>query len=432
MDTAKSKPYPPGEALLAAYRARGPVIPAGIGGHGYTFLLGAEANKFVFANSEAFSWAETFEILVPTDGRTALIVSDGPQHRKRRGAVAPALHHRKVGDYVQTMVANIDAVIDTWRQGQRLDVCPPLRSVIRRNIAESLYGSRMAAHADTLGEYLQPLLDLTHEPPQMLRLRQRLHAPSWRRARAAQARVDDLVYAEMADARRNPRPDDHLLTALIDFRDDDGQSLSDTEIRDLVVSLIADGYETASGAMAWAVHALLTVPGAWEAATDEVARVLGRRAPSAADVNALTYLNGVVHETLRLYTPGVISARKVKRDLDFDGHRIQAGRMLIFSPYVTHRIPQIWPRPREFRPERWDPTSPDYRRPGPHEFIPFSGGQHRCIGSVLATTEMTVILARLIARTTLTLPPQRIRARNFAALRPLPGMTVDVAAISAR
>lgn len=115
------------------------------------------------------------------------------------------------------------------------------------------------------------------------------------------------------------------------------------------------------------------------------------------------------------------------RDLVFDGHRIRSGRLLIFSAYVTHRLPEIWPAPREFRPQRWDPDSPDYRRPAPHEFIPFSGGLHRCIGAVMATTEMMVMLARLVARTTLRLPAQRIRAANFAALSPKPGLIVEFA-----
>jgi len=94
------------------------------------------------------------------------------------------------------------------------------------------------------------------------------------------------------------------------------------------------------------------------------------------------------------------------RDLWFDGHRIRAGRLLIFSPYVTHRVPALWPQPTEFRPLRWDPNNPHYRKPAPHEFIPFSGGLHRCIGAVMATTEMAVMLAR----TRLRLPAQRIRA----------------------
>ena len=125
--------YPPGEALLMAYRRRGPVINAGVGGHGYTYLLGPAANRFVFANSDAFSWWEAFQVFVPVDGPTALILSDGADHRRRRSVVTPALHHRQVGQYVVTMAANTDAVIDTWRVGQRLDIYAQFRAAVRRS-----------------------------------------------------------------------------------------------------------------------------------------------------------------------------------------------------------------------------------------------------------------------------------------------------------
>jgi cytochrome P450 len=418
--------YPPGEALLALYRRRGPVINTGIGGRGYTYLLGPEANKFVFANADAFSWREAFQILVPVDGPTALVVSDGADHRRRRSVVAPALHHRKVGDYVPIIAGNADAVIDHWQPGQRVDIYDSLRSAVRRSIAESLFGTRIAEHADFLGEQLHALLALTHRPPQVMRIQQWIGSPGWRRAMAARARIDDFVDSQVADARVHPRPDDHLLTALIDSCPLDGQPLTPNEIRDAIVSLITAGYETTSGALAWAVYALLNVPGAWDSAAAEVDRVLGTGPPTAQNIAALTYLNGIVQETLRLYSPGVISARKVKRDLQFDGHRIRAGRLLVFSAYVTHRVGDVWTEPEEFRPERWDPDSPQYRRPAPHEFIPFSGGLHRCVGSAMATTEMAAMLARLVARTKLRLPAQRISARHFAALRPWPGLTVEV------
>jgi cytochrome P450 len=430
MNTYRPVPYLPGEALLALYRRRGAVINSGVGRHGYTYLLGPEANKFVFANADAFSWAQTFESLAIVDGPTALIVSDGDDHRRRRSVVAPGLRHRQIQDYVQTMVSNIDAVIDGWRPGQRLDIYRQCRSAVRRSTAESLFGPRLAMHSDFLGEQLQPLLDLTHQLPQMVALHQRLNSPGWRRAMAARKRLNDFIEAQVADARAAPRPDDHMMTMLINGRGEEGYALSNNEIRDSIISLITAGYETTSGALAWAIYTLLTLPGAWDNAADEVRRVLGDRSPhtwSGADLDALGYLNGVVHETLRLYSPGVISARRVMRDLWFDGHRIRAGRLLIFSAYVTHRLPELWPDPTDFRPARWDPGSPDYRKPAPHEFIPFSGGLHRCIGAVMATTEMTVMLARLVARTKLRLPAQRIRAANLAALSPKPGLLVEIA-----
>ncbi|BCI88645.1 hypothetical protein NIIDMKKI_38510 [Mycobacterium kansasii] len=272
------------------------MVDAGVGRHGFVYLLGAEANKFVFANADAFSWRETFESLVPVDGPTALIVSDGEDHRRRRSVVAPGLRHRQVQDYVQTMVCTIDAVIDTWRPGQRLDLYQEFRSAVRRSTAESLFGPRLAAHSDFLRAQLQPLLDLTHRPPQLMRLQRRLNSAAWRRAMAARRRIDDLVDAVIADARARPGPDDHMLTTLID-------TLSDNEIRDAIVSLITAGYETTSGALAWAAHALLTLPGAWETVAREVDRELGGNPPAADDIGSLTYLNGLVQETLRLYSP---------------------------------------------------------------------------------------------------------------------------------
>jgi cytochrome P450 len=427
VNTYRTVPYRPGEALLAMYRRRGAVVNAGIGRHGYTYLLGAEANKFVFASADAFSWRETFENLAIVDGPTSLIVSDGEDHRRRRSVVAPGLRHREIQHYVQTMVSNIDSVIDSWRPGQWLDIYQQFRSAVRRSTAESLFGQRLAVHSDFIGEQLQPLLDMTHLLPQLMQLQRRLNSPAWRRAMAARTRINDLIDAQIADARSEPRPDDHMLTMLINGRGEEGYALDDNEIRDQIISMLAAGYETTSGALAWAAYTLLTLPGAWDTAADEVNRVLGDRPPAAKDLDALTYLNGVVQETLRLYSPGVISARRVMRDLWFDGHRIRAGRLLIFSAYVTHRLPELWPKPTEFRPQRWVPGSPEYRKPAPHEFIPFSGGLHRCIGAVMATTEMTVMLARLVARTRLRLPAQRVRAANLAALSPHPGLTVEIA-----
>jgi cytochrome P450 len=416
----------PGEALLALYRWRGSVINQGFGRHGYIHLLGPEANKFVFANSDAFSMREAMQVLIPVDGPTSLIVSDGADHRRRRSIVQPALHHRQVQHYVQTMAANADAVIDAWQLGQRMDIYQQFRSAIRRSAIESLFGTRMAGHADFVGEELQPLMDLTHRTIPRLQWMRRLRSPAWRRAMAARARIDEWVYTEIARARAHGTSGEHVLTMLVNGCSEEGDALSDVEVRDQVVSLIAAGYETASAAMAWAIYALLSAPGAWNTAADEVRKILDGQIPDATDLKKLTYLNGVVHETLRLYPPGVISGRKVTRDLSFDGHHIPAGRMLIFSPYVTHRLPELWPEPLQFRPERWDPVSPLYRKPAPYEFLPFGGGTHRCIGSVFATTELTVMLARLLARVSLRLPDQRIRASGYAALRPRHGLTVEL------
>ena len=193
---------------------------------------GAEANKFVFANADAFSWRETFEKLTLVDGPTALVVSDGDDHRRRRSVVAPGLGHRSIRDYVQTMVSNMDTVIDGWKPGQRLDISHQCRTAVRRSHAESLFGQRFAMHSDFIDDQLQPLLRLTHQLPLLLALQLGIHPPGWRRAMAARTRLNDFVDAQIAGARAHPRPDDRMLATLINGRDEAGSALHDNEIRD--------------------------------------------------------------------------------------------------------------------------------------------------------------------------------------------------------
>jgi cytochrome P450 len=179
--------------------------------------------------------------------------------------------------------------------------------------------------------------------------------------------------------------------------------------------------------LAWAIYGMLTSPGVWDRAADEVREVLGDRWPEVGDLKRLTYINGVVHETLRLYSPSGVSLRHVAQDFEFAGRRVKQGSTLVFAPYIVHRSPETWPAPLAFRPQRWDPAEPGYRIPRTNEYLPFVPGPHRCLGAELAKTELTVMLARLLSRSTLRLPDQRpIRMASLPVMHPAHGLQVDV------
>ncbi|PWV72591.1 hypothetical protein SAMN05421630_11247 [Prauserella marina] len=425
--------YAPGELLRWLHRRRGPLAKIGMGTAGYTYLLGPEANRFVFANSDRFRWRDAFDWLVPVDGETSMLLSDGHEHRRRRRLVQPAMNHRQIAGYVDTMTGNADLAIDSWRAGERIDVYRELRAAIRRSTLQALFGPRLAADATFFGDQLQILLDLCDGLPQTVALRRRLSTPEWRKAMAARDRVDERIYAEIEHVRAAiPGKEQTVLASLVHGTDEEGLRLSDVEIRDQTVTLIVAGYETTSAVLGWAVYAMLSTPGVWAKAKAEVLEVLGDRTPTAADLKNLRYLTNVVHETLRLYPAVVVVGRRANEDIEFDGSLIREGSMVIISPYVTHRMPQLWREPTRFRPERWDPRDPGYRKPTPHEFLPFGSGPHRCIGSSMASTELIVMLARLLARTTLSLPAQRIRPASMISLRPARGLLADVVATGSR
>ncbi len=397
----------PHQALPDIHRRFGPVCVLGAGSMGTAFLLGPEANRFVLANSQLFRWREAFDSLVVVDGETALIVSDGPEHQRRRRLVTPAFSRRQIDGYAATMRAQADATIESWRPGDAVDLYRELRGVIRRATIAVLFGARLAADEPELGRLLELALVPVERLPPWQTL-QRLGAPSWRRAVAARAEVARRVREEIVRRRAGDVEND-VLSLLVGSRDEDGSTLSDTEIVDQVISLIAAGFETTSAAMAWATYELLRGPEVWS------------RAHAGLDAPGWRYLDGVVSETLRLHPPAAISARTAATGFEFAGTRVAAGRTVIFSPYVTHRLAELWPDPERFDPERWDPGAPGYRKPAPHEFLPFGGGPHRCLGAAFATTEMTVLLERLLRRTTLEPGPVDPAPVGLAAMRPRSG-----------
>lgn len=404
-------------------RRRGPVFTVGVPPVRNTFLIGPDANAFVFAHDHLFRVREAMRALIPVDGETALIVTDGPEHRRRRALVRPALHQRQVDGYVAIMAGTADEALDHVRAGtgEPFDAYQLFRAAIRRSTLLSLFGDRFASHASRLGRDLQPLLDLVDSWPQVVDLHQRLGTPTWRRAMAARARVDEVVHAEIARAREvGAETASGVLSTLVHGRDETGSGLSDLEVRDQVVSLIAAGYETTSASMAWLVHCLGSDPALQQQVREEVLAVTGGAPPTAAQLRELPLLSACVTETLRLYPPATISARYVAEGFELGGRTVRPGAMVVYSPYLTHRDPQVYADPLTFAPQRWLDGA---RRP-PHEYLPFGGGAHRCIGSAMATAELLVMAARLLVRERFEVLPQQVRAVAFAAMRPRDGMPI--------
>ncbi|MCE7001284.1 cytochrome P450 [Kibdelosporangium philippinense] len=405
------------DGMLTNYRQYGPVFSIGP----YTYLMGPDANKFVFANPQLFSWSKAFSFLKPAVGETSMIVSDGAEHKRRRGLVQPAFHHRHVNGYLAALAKDADALIDSWQDGQRIDFDQEFQRGLRRMSVRSLFGDRIGEQADHFGDQLEAAISLVEEQPLFIGAHRILRTPAWRRAQAGKQAVDEQIMAEIARVRAGSA-DSGVLAKMTTARDDDGAVLSDIEIRDQALGLIAAGFSAVSSAMTWIVHLLTDNAREWDLARAEVTRVLGDRPATGEDLHKLVRVHGVVQETLRLRPPTAVSVRVPVEDFTYAGKRIRAGRKVFYSPYVTHRLAEIWPEPERFMPERWDPAHPAYRKPGPHEFLPFGGGPHRCVGSTLAISELTVLLTRLLARVELDLEPGSAVPTKAVPIRPRDGL----------
>jgi len=306
-----------------------------------------------------------------------------------------------------------------------------VRSCIRRIAIRSLFGDRLQVHTDQIGRELETALRYINRSP-FLRFDHDLPGTAYRRAMAARGRVDQLVRAEIAKRRAEPEDRGDVLDALLAAGADDGDQLADLEIRDQVISLIASGYDSSSSAAGWAVYALLSHPEVYDRIRAEVARVAGDEPLNADLLGEMTYVGWTVSEILRLYTPGVLTGRTAVEDFEFAGELITAGSKVLYSQYVTHRLPQHWPDPLAFRPERWDSTAPDYREPAPFSFVPFGGGYRKCIGWAFAELELRALIAELARRTDLSLVGPPVQPTGVATMWPRGGVPVTVRSVRPR
>ncbi|MEU9471804.1 cytochrome P450 [Streptomyces avermitilis] len=425
----------PFTGMMDAYRAHGSVVGIGYGSQRTAFVFGPEANSFVFANPSLFSWRDSFEVMLPVLGDTALLVTDGPDHQRRRHLTLPAFHRRRIDAYVRLMARNTVAAVENWESGRRIDLYQALRSVIRRNTVEALYGAPLAADNHVIGARLQIALDSTDLPLGIQLFLTGIPNPMTARARRARRQVAARVQAEIGRRRAGgpgaagaggcEAEGGDGLGMLLAARDSEGRSLGDRELEDQVISLIVAGYETTSAAMGWTVHAALHTPGVWDDARKEVDAVLGDAELTGDALERLPYVDAVVQESLRLHPPVVVLPRVAAQDFEFAGHLIRAGRRLAISPYVTHRMPEVWPQATEFLPERWSPGHPAHRPATPSTYLPFGGGAHRCIGSPFATAELKTILIELLRRTELRLEGE-VTPASIMAMRPRRGVPVVV------
>lgn len=227
----------------------------------------------------------------------------------------------------------------------------------------ALFGDQMGDVADEIGERLEPALGYVQRTP-LARFDVDLRWNGYGRARAATRAVDELILAEVArrrsegiDATASP---DTLSALLVAVEDADGgdAALDDAELCDQIRSLIAAGYDTTSAAVGWMVHALGSNPSALAALRTQVRDAIGDQAPTVDDLRAMPLVDGVVRETLRLWPPAAVSGRTAIDDFEVLGQRIAGGSTVLYSPYVTHRMPEVWGDPVRFRPERWADGEP--------------------------------------------------------------------------
>ncbi len=358
---------------------------------------------------ESFRWGHKFNMVGVrfVVGKGSMIVSDGEDHRRRRGSVQTAFTRRRLNSWIPMIMARTDAAIDRvirplGTDQIELDLYPVGRNLILGITVHAFFGERLAEHADEIGElYERPQRFI--EAPAFKQLPHPFPYTARSRVRADRRAIDAVIDAEITQRRSQTTRDPFdILEAIVV----DG-SMSDAEIRDQVKTLIGAGYDTTASALAWMLWCAALSPDAWQRLRAEADAVLGPIDAAAAEPDHSTladleYAQRVVHESLRLHPAGLIGARVAANDLRLGGYLIRKGTLVVWSPHLAGRDPGSWTNPLRFDPDRFADLTPQQKATSDQAWVPFGRGPHMCIGFALAQMELTLIIARLAQRLDLT------------------------------
>ena len=371
------------------------------------------------------------QILGPALGE-GLLTAEGDTWRRNRRIAAPAFLPRRLGHVAEVVVEESERMLDAWAgRNEPFDIGKDMMGLTMSVVARALFSRDIAGLVDTLGPAITTLIEGFGRVSaiDLVGLQEWLPRLHGRETREALKTVETTIYDIVRERRANPDDTrDDLLQMLLDARDEEtGEGFSDKQLRDELITIFAAGHETTAVALAWVWLMLDRHPSVREKLETELDTVLGGRAPTYADLEAMPYGRMVFEETMRLYPPAFNINRVALKDDEVDGQRIPAGSIVSMSPWVTHRNPTLWPDPERFDPERFRPELVKQRHK--YAYLPFGGGPRICIGNGFALLEGRLVLATLAQKYRLRAEPgQHIVPQARITLRPNPGVMVRLEA----
>jgi cytochrome P450 len=356
---------------------------------------------------------------------SGLLTAEGDFWLRQRRLAQPAFHRDRIAAYGDVMTAYTERMLDGWRPGETREIHDELMGLTLLIVAKVLFDADVARDVSAVGRALDAALEevaIRFRRP--FRIPDAIPTPGNLRYRRAVKGLDAVVSRIIHDHRAHGGRGD-LLDLLMQARDDDGNAMTDEQLRDEAITLMLAGHETTALALSWTFYLLSRHPDAERRLGEELDDVLAGRAPQVADLPRLRYAEMVVNEGLRLYPPAYAFGREALADCEIGGYPVPAGATIFVSPWVMHRDARWFDRPEEFVPERWDG---DAARTLPRfAYFPFGGGPRICIGNRFALMEATLLLAAIARRFRLRLDPTcRVEPFPSITLRPAHGLRMTL------
>lgn len=358
------------------------------------------------------------ELAKPLLGENSLTVLDGDRHKRERKLLMPPFHGERLQTYAQQICDIATQVMSQLPIGQPFVARTVMQQVSLELIVQIVFGLSEGERYQQLKPLLTDWINMTDSPLRSSMLFLRFLQKDWGawtpwgQMRQLHRQIHALLQAEIDERRQQPanqRSD--VLSLMMAARDDQGQAMTDEELRDELLTLLFAGHETTATSLAWALYQIHQRPEV-DATLRQELQSLGDQ-PNPMTIAQLPYLTAVCQETLRMYPVlPVIFPRIPKVAMQLGGYDFPAETHLLPSIYLVHYREDLYPEPHQFKPERFLE-----RQYSPSEYLPFGGGNRRCLGYALAQLELKLVLAMVLSQYQLALledQPVTLQRRGFA------------------
>jgi cytochrome P450 len=403
--------------LAQAVRTHGDIVKLRLGNFTTYVLVNPEHIEYVLrTHSDKFIKDVLTQAISPLVGQ-GLLTSEGAFWRRQRKLAQPTFQHQHIQRYAGQMVDETRKMLDSWSDGEERGLHGELSCLTLKIVARTLFAADVESEAEVVGASLETVMNYFFNPMRWFRIRERLPLPSTRRYWRAIGRIDEIIYRLIGERRASDHDPGDLLSRLLHARDDEGGAMTDRQLRDEAVTIFLAGHETTALSLFYAFYLLALHPEVESRLSDEIARVLGGRLPTAADVSNLAYTGWVAREVMRLYPPAWGIGREALEDCEIGGYFVPKGTQFFLVQYLVHRDPRWFENPESFQPERWDGDL--IKRLPRCAYFPFGDGPRVCIGNHFAMMEAVLVLATIAQRYRLeVLPGQPLDLMPSITLRP--------------
>jgi cytochrome P450 len=445
-ERAATVPYPPGDTrfslertkrfideplplLLEAYERYGPIFTLRVLHSKVVFMLGPEANHYItVSHAQNFRWREShFRDLIALLG-DGLLTTDDPYHRRARAIMLPAFHRERIAASIDVMVEETERALEQWTPGIEIDLYAWTRRLATRVAMRALFGIEpdgpAAREIDAAAMFEQALA--FYASSYEYRFIRGPRSP-WARLQQASKALNRLLYAQISRQRATGERGEDVLSLLLDAEHENGERLSDEQIRDEMMTLLFAGHDTTTSTVAFMFYELARYPHLADELVVEQQAVLRGGKPNAEQLMSgeLGRLEMTLEETLRKYPPAWIGPRKSVEAFEFEGHSVPGNAYVDYCSWASHHLPDVFPEPEAFRPERFAPEAKAAIPKG--AYIPFGGGSRTCIGMRFGQLEVRTIATLISRRFTLELPGDfSLRFRQMPTISPRDGLPMIV------